>query len=87
MTCAFGSEEHHALVKTAIRASLDQNPEVKAAFIATHPRPFVHALGRPGRAGTKFARILTEIREELIADHAAQNTQGSREIESVKGVH
>jgi hypothetical protein len=72
-TYAFGSEEHHALVKIAIRASLAQNPEVKAAFVATRPRPIVHNLGRKERPGaslpaTKFARILEEIREEFAAE-------------------
>jgi predicted NAD-dependent protein-ADP-ribosyltransferase YbiA (DUF1768 family) len=70
---AFGSAEHHALIKAAIKASLAQNPEVKAAFIETHPRPIVHVLGRPEKAGTslpgtKFARILEEIREEFVAE-------------------
>jgi predicted NAD-dependent protein-ADP-ribosyltransferase YbiA (DUF1768 family) len=72
-TCVFGSVEHHALIKRAIRASLAQNPEVKAAFVETHPRPIAHQLGRPERPGTslpgtKFARILEEIRDEFIAE-------------------
>lgn len=72
-TYAFGSEEHHALVKIAIRASLAQHAEVKAAFVATRPRPIVHDPGRKERAGTalpaaKFARILEEIREEFAAE-------------------
>jgi len=75
-TFVFGSPEHHALIKTAIRASLNQNPEVKAAFIETHRRPIVHQLGRPERAGsslpgTKFASILEEIREEFVAERGA----------------
>jgi predicted NAD-dependent protein-ADP-ribosyltransferase YbiA (DUF1768 family) len=72
-TYIFGSAEHHALIKAAIRASLAQNPQVKAAFIETHPRPIVHDLGRPEHAGTslpgtRFARILEEIREEFVAE-------------------
>jgi predicted NAD-dependent protein-ADP-ribosyltransferase YbiA (DUF1768 family) len=76
-TYAFGSEEHHGLVKIAIRTSLAQHPEVKAALVATRPRPIVHNLGRKERPGTalpatKFARILEEIREEFAAEVPAQ---------------
>lgn len=72
-TVAFGSAEHHALVKRAIRASLEQSPEVRAAFVATHPRPIVHTLSRPERPGTalparKFAAILEEVRAEFVAE-------------------
>jgi len=73
LTFVFGSAEHHTLIKTAIKASLVQNPKVKTAFMETHPRPIVHQLGRPERPGsslpgTKFARILEEIREEFVAE-------------------
>jgi hypothetical protein len=67
----FGSAEHHRLVKAAIRASLEQNPEIAEAFRLTYPRPIEHNTGRlenPGTAlpGSKFAQILEEIRRELI---------------------
>ena len=67
----FGSEEHHALVKKAIRASLEQSPEIARIFTLTHPRPIVHDTGREEKAstalpGSKFARILEEIRRELV---------------------
>lgn len=71
----FGSAEHHQLVKAAIRASLEQNPEIADAFRLTYPRPIEHDTGRlenPGTAlpGSKFVQILEEIRQELI--HAAR---------------
>jgi predicted NAD-dependent protein-ADP-ribosyltransferase YbiA (DUF1768 family) len=67
-----GSEAHHALVKRAIRAKLAQHPEIAEAFVATHPRPLVHRTGRPEPRNTKlpgvvFCRILSELREELVA--------------------
>ncbi|HEY9758134.1 MAG TPA: hypothetical protein V6C97_23415 [Oculatellaceae cyanobacterium] len=66
----FGSPEHHALVKDAIKASLEQNPEVRDDFLKTHPRPIIHQTGRPERPGTalpgsKFAKILEDVRQEL----------------------
>jgi predicted NAD-dependent protein-ADP-ribosyltransferase YbiA (DUF1768 family) len=68
---ALGSGEHHALIKRAIRAKLDQNPEVARAFVATHPRPIVHNTGHAERKTTAlpaeaFARMLTELREEAL---------------------
>lgn len=65
-----GSPEHHELIKRAIRAKLEQNPEMAEEFIATYPRPIIHDTGRPERSSTRlpasvFCRILTEIREEL----------------------
>jgi predicted NAD-dependent protein-ADP-ribosyltransferase YbiA (DUF1768 family) len=67
----FGGLEHHALTKEAIRASLEQNPEIAEAFVLTHPRPIEHNTGRedkPGTAlpGAKFAQMLEEIRSELL---------------------
>jgi predicted NAD-dependent protein-ADP-ribosyltransferase YbiA (DUF1768 family) len=67
----FGSPEHHQLIKTAIRASLDQNPALKTAFLATHPRPIIHQTGRPDPPTTslpseKFAQLLEEIRREFL---------------------
>ena len=67
----FGSAEHHRLIKAAIRASLEQNPEIAEAFRLTYPRPIEHNTGRledPGTAlpGSKFAQILEEIRLEFV---------------------
>jgi predicted NAD-dependent protein-ADP-ribosyltransferase YbiA (DUF1768 family) len=68
---AFGSEEHHQMIREAIKASLEQNPQISEAFTETYPRPIVHNTGRPERPGTAlpgatFARMLEEIRLELI---------------------
>jgi predicted NAD-dependent protein-ADP-ribosyltransferase YbiA (DUF1768 family) len=73
----FGSPEHHALVKEAIKASLEQNPTVKAAFVETHPRPILHQTGRPENPttalpGSKFAKILEEIRQEFVDEKNAK---------------
>lgn len=69
---ALGGEAHVALIKRAIAAKLEQNPEIAEAFRLTHPRPIVHDTGRPERAGavfpaSVFVRILTEFRDELRA--------------------
>ena len=61
----FGSPGHHGLVKAAVRASLDQNPEIAEAFRLTYPRPIEHNTGRPEDPGTalpgsKFAEILED---------------------------
>lgn len=70
-TIKFGSREHHELVKTAIRESLEQNPAMLKEFVETHPRPLMHRTGRrenPNSAfpGSVFTRILTEIRAEFV---------------------
>lgn len=67
---AIGSEQHHALVKEAIRAKLAAHPEIAQAFVATRPRPLVHETGYPDPPGAEFphfvlCRILTELREEF----------------------
>jgi predicted NAD-dependent protein-ADP-ribosyltransferase YbiA (DUF1768 family) len=73
----FGSPEHHALVKEAIKASLEQNPTVKTAFVETHPRPILHQTGRPENPttalpGSKFVKILEEIRQEFVEEKNAK---------------
>ena len=65
-----GSDEHHALVKRAIRAKLEAHPEVLEAFLATRSRPLVHETGYPEKPGSEFphavfCRILSELRDEL----------------------
>ena len=65
-----GSREHHQIVQCAIRAKLEQNPEIAEAFAATYPRPIVHDTGHAERANTSlpaatFVRMLTELRDEL----------------------
>lgn len=65
-----GTPKHHELVKDAIRAKLDQHPEIAKEFVATYPRPIVHDTGRKPNPKTNlpddvFTRILSELREEL----------------------
>ncbi|MGQ0674516.1 MAG: NADAR family protein [Rhodospirillales bacterium] len=69
---ALGSAEHHVLIARAIRAKLAAHPDLARAFAATHPRPIVHVTAQPERPGTfmpasTLCRILTEIRDELVA--------------------
>ena len=76
-TYCFGSQEHHQLIKRAIRASLEQNPLILQQFIATYPRPIVHNTGRPENPhsnfpGPAFTRILMELRLELLQISASQ---------------
>lgn len=69
-TFELGSPEHHALIKRAIQAKLEQNPDLARRFMATHPRPIIHDLGYPetktNLPSADFARILTELRTDLI---------------------
>lgn len=65
-----GSDEHHAVIKEAIRAKLTAHPPMCALFVATRPRPIIHDTGFPESRFTQlpasaFCRILTELREEL----------------------
>ena len=76
-TYCFGSQEHHQLIKRAIRASLEQNPVILQQFIATYPRPIVHKTGGPENAhsnfpGPAFTRILMALRLELLQISASQ---------------
>lgn len=69
---ALGGPEHHALIARAIRAKLAAHPDLARGFAATHPRPIVHVTAEPERPGTftsssALCRILTEIRDELVA--------------------
>jgi len=59
------SEAHLALMKLAIRAKLRQHPDIADSFVATRPRPIVHAIEGDGRRHERFCRILTELRGEL----------------------
>ncbi|HEY9871235.1 MAG TPA: hypothetical protein V6D08_18890 [Candidatus Obscuribacterales bacterium] len=66
-----GSPRHHEIVKRAIRAKLEQNPELARQFIETHPRPIIHNTGRPESKSTKypgavFSQTLMELRQELV---------------------
>jgi predicted NAD-dependent protein-ADP-ribosyltransferase YbiA (DUF1768 family) len=69
-----GSPEHHELMKRAIRAKLEQNPEVLKLLLDTGDKPITHVLKTPdGRIlpdsktipGTVFSQILMDLREEF----------------------
>jgi hypothetical protein len=80
----FGSAEHHQLVKQAIRASLEQNPEILSAFLQTYPRPFTHETGRPDKPGSalpgaKFVQLLEELRSEFLKSSAPSSPGVDRE--------
>jgi hypothetical protein len=67
-TYALGSGDHHDLIKDAIRAKLNQHPELARRFVDTHPRPIAHIT--PGAGSERFpsavfCRILTELRDEF----------------------
>lgn len=69
-TIQLGSPEHHALIKKAIQAKLEQNPDIARNFVATYPRPIIHDLGYPENPTTRlpakdFSRLLTELRQDL----------------------
>jgi hypothetical protein len=67
-TYVLGSEAHHALIKDAIRAKLDQHPDLARRFVETRPRPIFHVTPGGGSArlpAAVFCRILTELREEF----------------------
>lgn len=69
-----GSPEHQGLMKRAIRAKLEQNPEILALLLATGDAKIIH---EPMRAdgspypdsttipGVVFSKILMELREEF----------------------
>jgi hypothetical protein len=69
-TITLGSEEHHALIKRAIAAKLEQHPDIARRFAETYPRPIIHDFGYPeppSRLPAKdFAKILTDLRQDLV---------------------
>ncbi len=71
-TIDFRSPEHYALMKRAIKASLEQNPAILAEFQATSPRPMEHKTGRrenpkSGYPSAEFIKTLLEVRSETLA--------------------
>lgn len=71
-TIDFRSPEHYALMKRAIKASLEQNPAILEEFQATSPRPMEHKTGRrenpkSGYPSAEFIKTLLEVRSETIA--------------------
>lgn len=70
VTIKMGSPEHQALIGRAIKAKIEQNPEVARALIESYPRELIHDTGRPDHPKTNFpatvfVKILTELREEF----------------------
>lgn len=67
----WGSAQHHAIIARAIQAKVAANPTAARIFASTHPRPITHSI--PDRRGTglsgkDFVRILTDLRDELLAE-------------------
>lgn len=65
-----GTPEHWGLMRKALRAKFEQNPEARRALLATAGLRLTHDLG-PGRdsktiPGRVFAALLEEIREEFL---------------------
>lgn len=71
-----GSPEHHALFKRALRAKLEQNPDIREALVNSGNRPIVHIpFTRHAQPhvlpdsrtipAEKFSEIIMELREEF----------------------
>lgn len=68
-TVAFELAEHHALILEANRAKMAAHPEIARAFLATAPRPIVHVLPDKDERHDVFCRIMSTLRDELVAAH------------------
>lgn len=73
-TVVVGSPEHHELMKRAIRAKLEQNPNVLKLLLNTGDEQITHVLKTPdGKIlpdsktipGVIFSKILMDLREEF----------------------
>ena len=73
-TIKVGSPEHHELMKRAIRAKLEQNPEILKLLLDTGDKQITHILKTPdGRIlpdsktipGAIFSQILMDLKEEF----------------------
>lgn len=65
----YGSVKHHALIKRAIVAKFEQNPDALKSLLSTKKKTIKHDLGHPESENTSlpkdvFVRILTEIRDK-----------------------
>ncbi len=74
-TITLGSKEHHALIERAIKAKLEQNPNVLAGLLETGNRPIVHDTGK----GMNFTRqsnfpdpVFASMLEKVRADYQAK---------------
>jgi len=66
-----GSTQHHELIKRAIRAKLEQHPDVAARFADTYPRPITHDVDVAEDPATRlpaetFCKMLEDLRQELV---------------------
>ncbi|MGK7899673.1 MAG: hypothetical protein AB4372_40175 [Xenococcus sp. (in: cyanobacteria)] len=66
----YRSPEHYALIKDALRAKFEQNPEAYRQLMATGDKKLIHNTGSQESSNTslpakEFTRILTELREEF----------------------
>lgn len=67
-----GSVEHHALIERAIRAKIEQNPDIMHALSQTGERSIVHDTGRLSTRKSNlpdqvFADMIGRIRSDIIA--------------------
>ena len=70
-------------MKRAIRAKLEQNPDLDRAFAETYPRPIEHPL--KDRAGTRFpgeqfTRILADLRISIEAIRQPEAADGDATV-------
>src|SRR5262249_27230823 len=77
-TIRLGSPEHHDLIKRAIRAKLEEHPDLAQRFTETRDRPLIHQLRGPENPNTHlpaavFTRILSELRLELRYNLSPEN--------------
>lgn len=65
----YGSDAHHQLIESAIRAKFEQNPDCMEALLSTSEFALTHDTGGPESPDTSlpaklFCEILTKIRDE-----------------------
>lgn len=82
-TIKMGSSEHHALIKRAIKAKIQQNQEVLKALLNSYPRQLVHVTGRPEHPNTNFPsvvflQILSDLREEFMKEEQPDDCDSLR---------
>jgi indole-3-glycerol phosphate synthase len=73
-TIEVGSPQHHALLKRALRARFEQNPELRRALTESGNKKIIHAPRKPDGTpfpdskvlpAATFSQMLTELREEM----------------------
>lgn len=74
LTLGYGSPEHHQLIERALRARMAQNSGLAQVLVSTAGATLIHRTGHEPESPTTslpaavFCRILTEMRDELLAD-------------------